>query len=604
MIDLAKRLLGARRLPLYVGLLAALLVLPTIQAGLMLDDYVHRALFLPSVRAEGGPRGDWDLFHFQGDDQVSFRRQLERGVFPWWTSPGLRLAFMRPITSLSHALDYHVFPEAPAIMHAENIALYGVLALLAALFYRRIIAAPVVAGLAAFFYAVDDAHGFVVAWIANRNALLAAVFGFAALVAHDRHRRDGWKAGAYAAPLCFTLAMLSGEAALGTLPYLFAYALFIDPASRKSRALSLAPYALIFIAYASAYSALGYGARGGGMYIDPGREPLAFLRAVGERLPLLLLAQLAFPPSDVAMLMSDARIQAFLPVAIVAASALSLVVWLGARKEKTAAFWATGALLSLVPVCATVPNDRLLLFPGLGAFGLLAVFLATVRRDVSIAALRVQKVGRRALWVAFSLASSLFLLMHALVAPLLLPVRAVVTARGGHMIVERTNASLPPSEAIRGRTLIIVNSPDTLCASYALADRTFYGKEPPVAIRHLAVVIEGEELLRRRGPQELELTAPAGFLRDAISKVYRNPDDGLHVGDVFKVQGMTVELLSLTEDGKRPKTVLFRFEKALEDPSYVWVVWGGAGFVPFVPPVVGEEKVVQPVDVQAAYMAE
>jgi hypothetical protein len=604
MIDLAKRLLAARRLPIYVGVLAALLVLPTIQSGLMLDDYVHRALFMPSVRAEGGPRGDWDLFYFQGANDAYFDLQRARGIFPWWTSEGLRLAFMRPLTSLSHALDYRLFPEAPALMHAENIALYGLLAFLAALFYRRIIAAPIVAGLAGFFYAVDDAHGFVVSWIANRNALLAAVFGFAALVAHDRYRRDGWRPGAYAAPLSFALAMLSGEAAMGTLPYLFAYALFIDPGSRKSRALSLAPYALIFIAYASAYTVLGYGARGGGMYIDPGREPLAFLRAVGERLPLLLLAQLAFPPSEIAMLMSDTRIQAFLPVAIVAASGLGLIVWLGARKEKTAAFWATGTLLSLVPVCATVPNDRLLLFPGLGAFGLLAVFLAAARANLSLAMLADQKVRGKALWVAFSLASFLFVFMHGLVAPLLLPVRALVTARGGHTIIERSNASLPPSEALAGRTLIIVNSPDTLCVSYALADRTFHGKESPLSIRHLAVVIEGEELLRRRDPQTLELTAPAGFLRDAVSKVYRHPDDAFHVGDVFKVPGMTVELLSLTEDGKRPKTVSFRFEKPLEDPSYVWVVWEGAGFVPFVPPGVGEDKVLQPVDVQAAYMAE
>jgi hypothetical protein len=86
---------------------------------------------------------------------------------------------MRPLTSLSHALDYRAFPDVPAIMHAENIALYGLIALLAALFYRRIIADPHVAGIAGFLYAADDAHGFVVSWIANRNALLAAVFGLA-----------------------------------------------------------------------------------------------------------------------------------------------------------------------------------------------------------------------------------------------------------------------------------------------------------------------------------------------------------------------------------------------------------------------------------------
>src|SRR5262245_57278285 len=130
MIALAKRLLGARHLPIFLALLAALLVLPTISGGLMLDDYAHRSMFVPGVRAPGGPRGDWDLFNFQGRDEGYFNLQLDRGLFPWWTSRGLQLAFMRPLTSLSHTLDYRLFPDMPALMHAENIALYALLALL------------------------------------------------------------------------------------------------------------------------------------------------------------------------------------------------------------------------------------------------------------------------------------------------------------------------------------------------------------------------------------------------------------------------------------------------------------------------------------------
>ena len=604
MIALAKRLLSARRFPLYVALLAVLLVLPTIGSGLMLDDYAHRSLFVPGSRAQGGPRGDWDLFHFQGADEGYFNLQLERGLFPWWTSRGLRLAFMRPLTSLSHALDYRAFPDVPAIMHAENIALYGLVAGIAALFYRRIIADPMVAGIAGFLYAADDAHGFVVAWIANRNALLAAVFGLASLIAHDRCRRDGWRPGAYAAPLAFALGMLSGEAAISTLPYLLAYTIFLDPGTRWERARALVPYALVFVAYAVVYTALGYGARGGGMYIDPAREPLAFLSAVGGRLPVLLLAQLAFPPADIAMVLSETRVRAFLPVAIGAASALAALLWLGARKEKTAAFWAAGMLLSLVPVCATVPSDRLLLFPGIGAFGLVALFLAAARAELSKTPFAARGSRGKASSAALALASLFFVVMHAVIAPLLLPARAVIMAQSSHSIVERSNATLPPEGAMAGRFLIVVNAPDPLCVGFALADRSYHGKAMPRAVRLLAMVSEGEERLLRKDERTLEMTATSGLLRDAISKVFRHPDDAFHVGDVVQVPGMTAEIMSLAEDGKRPRTVSFRFDEPLEDPAHLWVLWSGQGFVPFTPPAVGEERILPSISVQAAYMGE
>ena len=46
------------------------------------------------------------------------------------------------------------------------------------------------------------------------------------------------------------------------------------------------------------------------------------------------------------------------------------------RREPVARFWALGMVLSLIPICATFPMDRLLFFVGLGAAGLLAQFLA------------------------------------------------------------------------------------------------------------------------------------------------------------------------------------------------------------------------------------
>jgi hypothetical protein len=73
--------------------------------------------------------------------------------------------------------------------------------------------------------------------------------------------------------------------------YLFAHALFIDSGPLARRLARLWPYAALSTAWLAAYKALGYGTTGGGMYLNPLDEPLPYLRALAERLPVLLAAQ-------------------------------------------------------------------------------------------------------------------------------------------------------------------------------------------------------------------------------------------------------------------------------------------------------------------------
>ncbi|MES1204492.1 MAG: hypothetical protein ABUS79_01020 [Pseudomonadota bacterium] len=42
-----------------------------------------------------------------------------------------------------------------------------------------------IAGLAAFLYAIDDAHGFAVGWLASRCTLMGTFFAIASLIAHE-----------------------------------------------------------------------------------------------------------------------------------------------------------------------------------------------------------------------------------------------------------------------------------------------------------------------------------------------------------------------------------------------------------------------------------
>src|SRR5262249_31088230 len=158
------------------------------------------------------------------------------------------------------------------------------------------------AGVAILLFAVDDAHAMPVGWIANRNSLIATSFGVAAVIVHDRWRRDGWRAGSVLAPILFAVALCSKEEGIATVAYLAAYALFLDRAGRARGCLSLSPYAAIVIVWRWLRASWGYGVWDMGLYVDPLAEPGRFALAAVDRAPILLLGQLGLPPADVAIL--------------------------------------------------------------------------------------------------------------------------------------------------------------------------------------------------------------------------------------------------------------------------------------------------------------
>jgi hypothetical protein len=258
-------------------------------------------------------------------------------------------------------------------------------------------------------------------------------------------------------------------------------------------------------------------------------------------------------------------------------------------KDRRAGFWATGMLLSLVPVCATYPNNRLLLFSSLGAFALIAMFFARLRIVAS-------RPLRAAAWVL----AGLFVLIHVVASPVLLPATASGVASVVRGYVDRGERSLP--HAGPGATIVVVNAPDLLVCPYVTSYRLAHEAPVPDAIRQLAIAIHGNEgEIERIDARTVAVTLREGFLADAISTLARGFTAPFHAGDVIEVAGMTAQIESLTDD-QRPKRVRFRFDKDLADPSLVWVRWGRTGFVPAPPPAVGEKEKLPSIDEIAALL--
>jgi hypothetical protein len=182
-------LLTHRYFPVAVAILAVILALPSLNAGLFVDDYHHKLLMDGSDSPIRLLKSPLDMFCFFDGDPQRTAELIDYG-FPWWTYKGIKGAFWRPLASITHWLDYILWPDTPALMHAQNILWYGALIIAVTFLYRRFITATWVVSLAALLYAIDDAHGMPVGFIANRNAVMATFFGILTIIAHDKWRRE------------------------------------------------------------------------------------------------------------------------------------------------------------------------------------------------------------------------------------------------------------------------------------------------------------------------------------------------------------------------------------------------------------------------------
>ena len=108
------------------------------------------------------------------------------------------------------------------------------------------------------------------------------------------------------------------------------------------------------------------------VYVDPGRHP-SIQMALLERLPQYMMGQWFQLPID-GYLLLPRWVQWFV-VGLCWVGSFAVIRWLWPllQARRDARFWAWGMGLSLIPICASFPMDRVLTFTGLGAFALLAL---------------------------------------------------------------------------------------------------------------------------------------------------------------------------------------------------------------------------------------
>ncbi|MBI2567931.1 MAG: hypothetical protein HYV63_12945 [Candidatus Schekmanbacteria bacterium] len=572
------------------ALLAVLCVSPALTVGWRMDDHIHRAVFAGTPEFPDLFQSRLDLFSFLDGDEKRTHELVDIGVLPWWTKMDVRLSFWRPLSSLTHFLDYALWPRSPALMHAHSLLWYGLLVAAVGVAFRRFgeltqgevlgrVPAVAVGALATVMYALDDAHGFPVSWIANRNAVIGSVFAVAVLLMHDRARRGaGWKAAA-ATPLLLLAGLLAAEAAIGAMAYLIAYAACLDRAPVRIRLASLAPSLAVVVVWRLAYNAQGYGAYGTGYYLDPVREPLRYAGEAMLRAPVLLLGQWAWPPAEIYQYAPLHTVRYVVALGVLLVCLLGLLLYPLLRASRLARFWALGMLLSLGPVTATYPSNRLLLLVGIGAMWLAAaVVCGVVGKAPWLPAGRMAR-GATALG---ALAAALF---HGVIGPIGLPGAARTPLRMAPL-VEDAIATLPADAALARETLVVARAPMGHYAGFIQIVRLLEDNPRPRRTRWLASGATGV-VLTRIDERTIRARAAASFINSPSDLLFRGADFAVRAGERVRLTDTVIDVTQVTADG-RPLEATFTFGSNLDGPHYRWVTWERGRYVPFAPPRPGQ----------------
>jgi hypothetical protein len=348
-------LLGSLSATWFFPALAFVLTLPALRLGLQTDDHVHAHHM----------RHGWSPTLLFASPPAEFRAARQVGRLAWWSSPHVDLRFFRPLSSLSHALDFSLWPEQAWLMHLENGLIYALVVLVAVRLYRRLLPESVVAGLAALLFAVDDGHGAAIGWISSRNTLLASLFGLLALLAHIRARSARSPALHAASALCVGLALLSAEAGIFVLAYLGAYACVYESGSLWKRTRSLVPQLGVCLVWSMGCLASHAGIRGSSWYRELD-APLDLLVNGGLDLPIWLVSLFGTGPVAIGVVVPDASPRLW---CLALACLFILPLLYATPRSREMRFLALGAVACLPPLFTTVPQDRVLMGASFGACG-------------------------------------------------------------------------------------------------------------------------------------------------------------------------------------------------------------------------------------------
>lgn len=593
----------------FVVVVAVGLYWPAMEVGFLADDVYQIAL----IDGVAGDRGVFGLYSLYPEDAMATALQVRRGSLPWWTVADFRFVQVRPLSSALLWIDHALWPKHGFVHHVHSLGwLVAVLVVVYAALRRA--TTPVIAAVALLVYAVDESFGWTTAWVANRCAMVAAVFAFGALAVQLRRAsggrpRDAWLEGAL-----WGLAFAAGEYALCGVAYAIAYALVGRRDGWRVRARALVPAGVALAGFGIVSVVIGAGVHGATSYVDPLGHPLEFVWASFDRIPRMLGEIWLCLPGEsdrlwfryegtIVTRAMTAMVGIDGPQGVVRAHGIFVLVvmvvagaptwWLARRllseDERRAVAWmALGSLGALVPLVAILPSTRALALAALGP----AVFVASV----AVAAGRAVRVrppglGARVRAGGLGVIAAALLVQHVIVDAGWARAQIAGIASTGRSY-QRFLANPGSVELdLEGKHVVTIAAPGLVTGLHGLWITHLLGRPMP-ATWHALEIGERRLLVRRIDARTLELSTVGGIMHDQPQEtLFRPPPEALHKGDEVDAGIFRAQVVN-EHKGGGVVAVRFVFDRALEDPTLVFLVGGPQGLGVFGLPAIGKAVMV------------
>jgi len=589
--QMARPILASRYWIVIVLVVAILLYAPFLFSGFFQDDYGFRLQFSPDIYEKGNVpaevmrNGPLNLYGFSWDSSARLRIEQDLGFAPWWASDQIKTNFFRPLSSLTLAFDFSLWPDVPLLMHIHSLLWFCLLIVLAYRLYRSVSGSAVVAGMSILLLVMDYVFSGPAGWISNRHAVVAMVFSVLCLwLYHQGASKQKWT---YIAGACgvYALALFASEMGLVAFAYLFAYLLVLDRDKWPGRIKRIVPFVLITVLWRLAYTGLGYGARGTLLYIDPILNPVDFITKMFTRIPVLLFSAVVLPVADLLLAFSPQAMGVAAAVFLIPLGLLALTAFPVLKTHRTSAFWLLGLLGALIPLVSGIPQSRNLGLVSLGVMGLagqLLVDVATAKKTGPLTPFQL---------VLLRIATPILLILYLVVSPLLVISNPATTRASAEQ--QASAADFGSAPELTQQHLYVINPPGALSFMGGLFQRLFSDKPFPASINYLSSGFAPVDI-QRVDAQTIIVTPEGGYtplpgpvvdgktgrvtqvhlenVYRALDGFYYNPRNPMHVGQVVALSEVTIEVTQMTGDGRIAQAA-FTFAHPLEDNRYVWLLW-------------------------------
>jgi hypothetical protein len=554
--------------------LATLVRLPSFASGWVGDDYV----ILLGIEGVAPTMAEpFDLWRFYDGSPEHMRRDIERGLLPWWTFERANRSLWRPLSSAVLVATHWLFGRRILGYHLVTLAAALAAVVSVGLLFSRI--APGFVGvLGLFLFATSGVHGWATTCASGIHHSLCAAAAALAVRAHVDFREDGRQQARWISLLALALGLGFGEAGVLAVGYLATYELFgrADPLRQRLR--HLGPPLGVLLVYSLVRHALGKGVFGIPLYVDPVAEPQRFwldpstYAQFGAR--LLTLASGVFP--EWTEFVSEGFADG---VRFAASSAfIALVFWgLLSRSEHLSGpvrWMLAGAAITVVPGLSS-PTTRALVIPSIGVSLAVSAVLA-----FGLDRCRAKSGG--AGWRVLALLPTLLFGIARLALDPRMMVAMTGYLRGLSQSEARAVAEFDLPSPRTTDVIVLVGLTESQ-GPWGGAIRGVVTGEPPRSWQALSLTATHHEVTRLSS-DTFDLAALEPEPRFDMD-FYRDSDHyPMHSGDEVTARGFNVRVLE-TDHGS-PRRILVRFDRPLDDPSLCFVTYAhGAQHRVTMPPI-------------------